>query len=67
MTFKNQIKKLAAKAIACTSEEEAVEKVQRMQVLMHTRVEEVRNNLITLSALGIIVPSDAELKTGSGS
>ncbi len=52
MTFEQQITKLCSEAIACKSEEEAVELVREIQTLMHKRIEELRGNLITLPPLG---------------
>jgi hypothetical protein len=52
MTFEQQILKLSEEAVTCGSDEEAIQLTQRLQVLMHSRVEEVRGNLITLQPIG---------------
>ena len=44
--------KLCKEAIACESEKRAVELAREMQALMHKRVENLRQNLITLPPLG---------------
>jgi hypothetical protein len=54
MTFEQQINCLCEKAVACKSEEEAVEIARQMQALMHNRIEELRSNLITLPPVGPI-------------
>lgn len=57
MTFEDQINKLAEDAIACASEDQAVELVRRMQSLMHERIESLRENLITVPLVGPVVQS----------
>ena len=57
MTFEDQINKLAGEAVACTSEEQAVVLARRMQVLMHERIEALRENLITVPPVGPVVQS----------
>jgi hypothetical protein len=52
MTFEQQIMKLCEEVIACHSEREAIELTRRMQLLMHARIEELRNNLSNLPLLG---------------
>lgn len=52
MNFEEQIAQLCEEAIACKSEEQAVELVRRLQALMHTRIEQLRGNLINLPPIG---------------
>ena len=57
MTFEDKVDKLAEEAIACTSEEQAIELIRRMQTLMHDRIETLRENLITVRPVGPVVQS----------
>jgi hypothetical protein len=57
MTFEEQVNKLAEEASACTSEEQAIELIRRMQTLMHDRIETLRENLITVPPVGPVVQS----------
>lgn len=52
MNFEEQINQLCTEAIACKSEEKAVELARRMQSLVHARIEELRSNLVTLPPVG---------------
>lgn len=52
MNFEEQITQLCEEVIACESEEQAVELVRRLQVLMHTRIEQLRENLMNLPPIG---------------
>ncbi len=52
MTFEQQIMKLCEEAVACKSEQRAIELAREMQALMHSRIEELRVHLITLPPLG---------------
>jgi len=55
MTFEDQISKLAEEAVSCTSEEQAVELTHRLQVLMHRRIESLREDVTAMASVGCIV------------
>ncbi len=63
MTFEDQINKLAEEAIACTSEEHAVELIRRMHALMHERLEVLRESLVTVPPVGPVVQSTIKAET----
>jgi len=52
VTFDHEIRKLCDQILACTSEREAVKLTCRLKALLHGHIEELRNNLITLPAVG---------------
>ena len=52
MTFEQQILSLCEEAVACESEEEAMEIARHIQALLHARIEELRGNLISLPPVG---------------
>jgi hypothetical protein len=52
MNFEERIKTLCEEAIACKCEEDAVAVARQIQLLMHSRIEELRANINHLQLLG---------------
>ena len=52
VTFEEHIRKLCADVAACNSGDEAVELIRTVQALIHTRIEALRSNLITVPPIG---------------
>lgn len=52
VNFEEQITQLCQELIACKSEVKAVELARLVQSLMHTRIEDLRSNLVTLPPTG---------------